>query len=173
MFPVKPYRQARVPELIAYISAGITLEPGDIIATGTPSGVALGMNPPKYLVPGDTVSIEITAIGELVNTVAAGLVTGWGVSRGSCRAAQETHQPRSSGLLQADGQVRLDEGEDVRGPDHGSVALKADDVAVGHVESLAPARVAAVPDLEVMVARLERHLGRLVDFDGADGLAVD
>ena len=65
-----------VPELIAYISAGITLEPGDIIATGTPSGVALGMNPPKYLVPGDTVSIEITAIGELVNTVAAGLVTG-------------------------------------------------------------------------------------------------
>jgi 2-keto-4-pentenoate hydratase/2-oxohepta-3-ene-1,7-dioic acid hydratase in catechol pathway len=65
-----------VPELIAYISAGITLEPGDIIATGTPSGVALGMNPPKYLVPGDKVSIEITAIGELVNTVAAGLVTG-------------------------------------------------------------------------------------------------
>jgi 2-keto-4-pentenoate hydratase/2-oxohepta-3-ene-1,7-dioic acid hydratase in catechol pathway len=58
-----------VPELVAYISAGITLEPGDIIATGTPSGVALGMNPPKYLVPGDKVSIEITAIGELVNTV--------------------------------------------------------------------------------------------------------
>jgi 2-keto-4-pentenoate hydratase/2-oxohepta-3-ene-1,7-dioic acid hydratase in catechol pathway len=59
-----------VPELIAYISNGITLEPGDIIATGTPSGVALGMNPPKYLQPGDKVSIEITAIGELVNTVA-------------------------------------------------------------------------------------------------------
>ena len=60
-----------VPELIAYISDGITLEPGDIIATGTPSGVAMGMNPPKYLQPGDEVSIEITAIGELVNTVAA------------------------------------------------------------------------------------------------------
>ena len=60
-----------VPELIAYISAGITLEPGDIIATGTPSGVALGMNPPVYLVPGDKVSIEITGIGELVNTIAA------------------------------------------------------------------------------------------------------
>jgi len=59
-----------VPELIAYISAGITLEPGDIIATGTPSGVALGMNPPAYLEPGDKVSIEITGIGELVNTVA-------------------------------------------------------------------------------------------------------
>ena len=60
-----------VPELISYISNGITLEPGDIIATGTPSGVAMGMNPPKYLQPGDKVSIEITAIGELVNTVAA------------------------------------------------------------------------------------------------------
>ena len=60
-----------VPELIAYISNGITLEPGDIIATGTPSGVALGMKPPVWLKPGDKVSIEITAIGELVNTVQA------------------------------------------------------------------------------------------------------
>jgi len=59
-----------VPELIAYISEAITLEPGDIIATGTPSGVALGMTPPPWLVPGDTVSIDITGIGELVNTVA-------------------------------------------------------------------------------------------------------
>ena len=58
-----------VPELIAYISAGITLEPGDIIATGTPSGVAAGMTPPAYLMPGDKVSIEIPGIGELVNTV--------------------------------------------------------------------------------------------------------
>jgi 2-keto-4-pentenoate hydratase/2-oxohepta-3-ene-1,7-dioic acid hydratase in catechol pathway len=60
-----------VPELIAHISAGITLEPGDIIATGTPSGVALGMKPPVYLEPGDIVSIEISGIGELVNTVAS------------------------------------------------------------------------------------------------------
>jgi acylpyruvate hydrolase len=59
-----------VPELIAYISEAITLEPGDIIATGTPSGVALGMNPPPWLVPGDTVSVEISGIGELVNAVA-------------------------------------------------------------------------------------------------------
>jgi 2-keto-4-pentenoate hydratase/2-oxohepta-3-ene-1,7-dioic acid hydratase in catechol pathway len=59
-----------VPELIAYISEAITLEPGDIIATGTPSGVALGMTPPPWLVPGDKVAIEITGIGELVNTVA-------------------------------------------------------------------------------------------------------
>ena len=60
-----------VPELIAYISRGITLEPGDIIATGTPSGVALGMKPPVYLEPGDQVSIEISGIGELANPVAA------------------------------------------------------------------------------------------------------
>jgi 2-keto-4-pentenoate hydratase/2-oxohepta-3-ene-1,7-dioic acid hydratase in catechol pathway len=59
-----------VPELISYISHGITLEPGDIIATGTPSGVALGMKPPVWLEPGDKVSIEIAEIGELVNTVA-------------------------------------------------------------------------------------------------------
>ena len=59
-----------VPELIAYISAGITLEPGDIIATGTPSGVGLGMTPPGYVVAGDKISIEITGIGELVNVVA-------------------------------------------------------------------------------------------------------
>jgi 2-keto-4-pentenoate hydratase/2-oxohepta-3-ene-1,7-dioic acid hydratase in catechol pathway len=59
-----------VPELIAYISQAITLEPGDIIATGTPSGVALGMKPPVYLEPGDKVSIEISGIGELANTVA-------------------------------------------------------------------------------------------------------
>ena len=58
-----------VPELIAYISQAITLEPGDIIATGTPSGVALGMKPPVYLEPGDKVSIEISGIGELANTV--------------------------------------------------------------------------------------------------------
>jgi 2-keto-4-pentenoate hydratase/2-oxohepta-3-ene-1,7-dioic acid hydratase in catechol pathway len=59
-----------VPELIAHISAGITLEPGDIIATGTPSGVGLGMTPPGYVVAGDKISIEITGIGELVNAVA-------------------------------------------------------------------------------------------------------
>lgn len=59
-----------VPELIAYICQAITLQPGDIIATGTPSGVGLGMTPPTWLVPGDKVAIEITGIGELVNTVA-------------------------------------------------------------------------------------------------------
>lgn len=59
-----------VPDLIAHISAGITLEPGDIIATGTPSGVGLGMTPPGYVVSGDKIGIEITGIGELFNSVA-------------------------------------------------------------------------------------------------------
>lgn len=59
-----------VPELIAYISMGVTLEPGDIIATGTPSGVGMSMNPPAFLAAGDKVTIEISGIGELVNAVA-------------------------------------------------------------------------------------------------------
>lgn len=60
-----------VPELISYISAAITLEPGDIIATGTPSGVALGMAIPKYLENGDRVSVVIEEIGELSNVIVA------------------------------------------------------------------------------------------------------
>lgn len=52
-----------VEELIAYISAGITLEPGDIILTGTPAGVGLGFSPPKWLVPGDVVEVELTGLG--------------------------------------------------------------------------------------------------------------
>ena len=60
-----------VAELIAHISAAITLEPGDIIATGTPSGVALGMKPPIYLKDGDTMTVSIDAIGELTNLVVA------------------------------------------------------------------------------------------------------
>jgi len=60
-----------VPELISYISAAITLEPGDIIATGTPSGVALGMAVPQYLQSGDRVSVVIDEIGELSNDIVA------------------------------------------------------------------------------------------------------
>lgn len=58
-----------VPEIIAYVSESITLEPGDVIATGTPSGVALGMQPPVYLRGGDTVTVEIPGIGELTNPI--------------------------------------------------------------------------------------------------------
>lgn len=58
-----------IPELIATISAGITLYPGDIIATGTPSGVGMGFKPPKFLQSGDCVRIEIAGIGYLENLV--------------------------------------------------------------------------------------------------------
>jgi 2-keto-4-pentenoate hydratase/2-oxohepta-3-ene-1,7-dioic acid hydratase in catechol pathway len=58
-----------VPTLIETISAGITLLPGDIIATGTPAGVGIGFDPPRYLAPGDKVRIEIAGIGVLENPV--------------------------------------------------------------------------------------------------------
>jgi len=58
-----------VPELIAYISGAITLEPGDIVATGTPAGVGSGMRVPKYLQDGDVVSVAIGCIGELTNRI--------------------------------------------------------------------------------------------------------
>ncbi len=60
-----------VPTIIATISEGITLQPGDIIATGTPAGVGIGFDPPKYLQPGDTVRVEIDGIGALENRVEA------------------------------------------------------------------------------------------------------
>jgi 2-keto-4-pentenoate hydratase/2-oxohepta-3-ene-1,7-dioic acid hydratase in catechol pathway len=59
-----------IPTLIKTLSAGITLLPGDIIATGTPEGVGIGRHPPVFLKRGDTVAIEIQGIGRLENTVA-------------------------------------------------------------------------------------------------------
>ena len=59
-----------IPTLIEAISAGITLEPGDIIATGTPAGVGIGFDPPRFLKPGDTVRVEVPGIGALENPVA-------------------------------------------------------------------------------------------------------
>jgi 2-keto-4-pentenoate hydratase/2-oxohepta-3-ene-1,7-dioic acid hydratase in catechol pathway len=58
-----------IPRLIETISAGITLVPGDIIATGTPAGVGIGFDPPKYLKAGDVVKVEIDGIGVLQNPV--------------------------------------------------------------------------------------------------------
>jgi 2-keto-4-pentenoate hydratase/2-oxohepta-3-ene-1,7-dioic acid hydratase in catechol pathway len=58
-----------VPTLIAIISQGITLKPGDIIATGTPAGVGMGFDPPRWLKAGDVVRIEIDGIGALENPV--------------------------------------------------------------------------------------------------------
>jgi 2-keto-4-pentenoate hydratase/2-oxohepta-3-ene-1,7-dioic acid hydratase in catechol pathway len=56
-----------VPTLIATLSEGITLMPGDIIATGTPAGVGIGFKPPRYLMSGDVMKVEITGIGILEN----------------------------------------------------------------------------------------------------------
>jgi 2-keto-4-pentenoate hydratase/2-oxohepta-3-ene-1,7-dioic acid hydratase in catechol pathway len=58
-----------IPTIIATISAGITLLAGDIIATGTPAGVGIGFKPPKFLNPGDVMTIAIDRLGTLTNTV--------------------------------------------------------------------------------------------------------
>ncbi|MFI5865492.1 fumarylacetoacetate hydrolase family protein [Streptomyces sp. NPDC051546] len=58
-----------IARLIADISSGVTLEPGDVIATGSPSGVGAGMVPPEFLVPGDTVEATVEIIGTLANPV--------------------------------------------------------------------------------------------------------
>jgi 2-keto-4-pentenoate hydratase/2-oxohepta-3-ene-1,7-dioic acid hydratase in catechol pathway len=54
----------KIPFLIAYVSTFMSLLPGDIISTGTPSGVALGMNPPAYLKAGDVVELGIDGLGK-------------------------------------------------------------------------------------------------------------
>jgi 2-keto-4-pentenoate hydratase/2-oxohepta-3-ene-1,7-dioic acid hydratase in catechol pathway len=58
-----------VDDLVSFISQGITLEPGDLIATGTPAGVGFLRNPPRYLSRGDEVRVEIDGIGSLENSV--------------------------------------------------------------------------------------------------------
>ncbi|WP_175988347.1 fumarylacetoacetate hydrolase family protein [Bacillus sp. Marseille-Q1617] len=57
----------RIPDIISILSKGMTLEPGDIIATGTPAGVGKGFNPPRFLKAGDEVEIEVEGIGILTN----------------------------------------------------------------------------------------------------------
>ena len=59
----------KIPELIEYISSITPLLPGDIVSTGTPFGVGLGRNPKRWLKPGETVSITIEGVGQLVNPV--------------------------------------------------------------------------------------------------------
>jgi 2-keto-4-pentenoate hydratase/2-oxohepta-3-ene-1,7-dioic acid hydratase in catechol pathway len=60
-----------IPTLISQLSRGLTLEPGDIIATGTPSGVGYAMEPPRFLAAGDVISAEIEGIGILSNHIVA------------------------------------------------------------------------------------------------------
>lgn len=58
-----------LPTIVSELSAGMTLEPGDIIATGTPGGVGMGFSPPRFLHRGDRVECEIPSIGVLCNPV--------------------------------------------------------------------------------------------------------
>ena len=60
-----------VDELIAYLSQIMTLEPGDLIFTGTPPGVGMARKPPVWLKPGDVVEVEIDELGTLRNAVVA------------------------------------------------------------------------------------------------------
>ena len=60
-----------IPQLIAYLSAVMTLEPGDVIATGTPAGVGAARNPKRWLRAGETVCVEIKGLGRLENPVVA------------------------------------------------------------------------------------------------------
>src|SRR5579862_153058 len=61
----------KIPELIAFLSSVFTLEPGDVIATGTPSGVGFARKPPRWLRPGDEVVVRVEGLGELRNPVVA------------------------------------------------------------------------------------------------------
>lgn len=61
----------KIPDLVAYLSSVVTLEPGDVVATGTPSGVGFARKPPRYLQPGEEVIVSIDGIGELRNPVVA------------------------------------------------------------------------------------------------------
>jgi 2-keto-4-pentenoate hydratase/2-oxohepta-3-ene-1,7-dioic acid hydratase in catechol pathway len=61
----------KIPELIEFISKVVTFEPGDVVITGTPAGVGFARKPPRYLKPGDQVSITVEGIGTLMNPVIA------------------------------------------------------------------------------------------------------
>lgn len=61
-----------VADLISHLSRWITLEPGDLVSTGSPAGVGYVQDPPVFLAPGDEVTVAIEGIGELTNAVAAG-----------------------------------------------------------------------------------------------------
>jgi acylpyruvate hydrolase len=59
------------PALVAYVSQIITLEPGDVLLTGTPSGVGAGRRPPEFLAPGQTLTTSVEGLGECVNPIVA------------------------------------------------------------------------------------------------------
>jgi 2-keto-4-pentenoate hydratase/2-oxohepta-3-ene-1,7-dioic acid hydratase in catechol pathway len=65
------YMIFKIPRLIAHLSSAMTLEPGDVIATGTPEGVGISFRPPQFMKAGDEVEISIEGVGRLRNPVAA------------------------------------------------------------------------------------------------------
>jgi 2-keto-4-pentenoate hydratase/2-oxohepta-3-ene-1,7-dioic acid hydratase in catechol pathway len=60
-----------IPELVAHLSSIIDFEPGDVVSTGTPPGVGMGRKPPRWLKPGETMTVFIEGIGELTNPCVA------------------------------------------------------------------------------------------------------
>jgi 2-keto-4-pentenoate hydratase/2-oxohepta-3-ene-1,7-dioic acid hydratase in catechol pathway len=61
-----------VKKLVSYLSQFMTLHPGDIISTGTPSGVGMGMKPPAFLRPGQTLRLSVEGLGEQQQRTVAG-----------------------------------------------------------------------------------------------------
>lgn len=62
----------QIPTMIEFITRVVTLEPGDVVSTGSPSGIGFALDPPEFLQPGDEVTIEAEGIGRLTNPVVAG-----------------------------------------------------------------------------------------------------
>jgi 2-keto-4-pentenoate hydratase/2-oxohepta-3-ene-1,7-dioic acid hydratase in catechol pathway len=62
----------RIPELLAAITATVTLHPGDVVTTGTPGGVGYFRTPPEFMQPGDVITAEVAGVGRLTNQVVAG-----------------------------------------------------------------------------------------------------
>ena len=66
------YLLHKVPQVVSYLSQSFTLEPGDVITTGTPSGVGFVRDPPEYLQDGDEMELYVEGIGYLRNRIVAG-----------------------------------------------------------------------------------------------------
>ncbi|PMD29896.1 fumarylacetoacetate hydrolase-like protein [Hyaloscypha variabilis F] len=81
-----------IPFLVKTLSAGQTLQPGDVLATGTPAGVGFGQKPPVFLKPGDVIEVSVTGLGSLKNTIADPTAVNQTVSR----VQKETHVPISN-----------------------------------------------------------------------------
>ncbi|KAI0481897.1 hypothetical protein F4859DRAFT_438542 [Xylaria cf. heliscus] len=87
-----------IPELLAVISSGQTLQPGDVLATGTPAGVGIGKQPPVFLKPGDEISISVTGLGTLTNKIAPSGASNSTVSRVySASAFELTNAAKTAG----------------------------------------------------------------------------